>query len=227
MRSLISVDIHRPHNNTYLNDEERALHRSPPPTINRRIEDLMHFDNKGGHHTMKRLIISACAVLFLAIPTWAQDEHPSWEIPVSFSFNRADFFLVKENLLGFQFDVDYNFNKTIGLTINFAGQSKTIAGVELGTGQFLLGPRFTKRAKRATVFSHVLIGSYAVSLDDGINPKITDDGRALGLGGGIDVNAGRLVAIRVVQFDYIPHKIGGTWLHDARLGFGVVFKFGY
>jgi hypothetical protein len=48
----------------------------------------------------------------------------------------------------------------------------------------------------------------------------------MGMGGGADYNATRNIAIRVVQADYIPSRLGGNWFHDFRVGAGVVFKFG-
>jgi hypothetical protein len=44
-------------------------------------------------------------------------------------------------------------------------------------------------------------------------------------GGGVDVNAGKNMAIRIVQVDWALFKADSTWEKDnVRFGFGVVFK---
>jgi hypothetical protein len=47
-------------------------------------------------------------------------------------------------------------------------------------------------------------------------------------GGGIDVHAGK-VSIRVIQFDWVPVRLGNDlpWAtNNTRFGFGVVIPFG-
>jgi hypothetical protein len=41
----------------------------------------------------------------------------------------------------------------------------------------------------------------------------------------LDYNVGGHVAIRVVQADYLRTRLSNTWLNDARMGVGIVFKF--
>jgi hypothetical protein len=53
----------------------------------------------------------------------------------------------------------------------------------------------------------------------------SENGFSLGFGGGIDVNAGERMAIRVVQFDWAPSRFSGEWETNViRFGFGIVFK---
>jgi hypothetical protein len=79
----------------------------------------------------------------------------------------------------------------------------------------LIGPQFTVRGKGATGFAHVLVGGVR-SIEGGNH-------FAGALGGGVDINAGKRVAIRVFQFDYIPNTSGHG--SSVRLGlFGIVIK---
>ena len=175
---------------------------------------------------MKTFATTAVLVFLLVCPAWAQDEYPKWEIAPAFSFVSADFQIIRESMTGFQLDVNYNFTKSIGLTIDFGGQLKQIGGTDLITSQFLLGPRFVKRSGKATAFFHALIGSAAITIDDPLLPKITESGLGFGLGGGFDFQLNRRVALRAIQVDFIPHKIQDTWLNDVRVGIGIVIRFG-
>ena len=47
----------------------------------------------------------------------------------------------------------------------------------------------------------------------------------LGVGGDVDVDVTRHLAIRIIQFDWLAAHVEGAWQNDAiRLGFGVVLK---
>ena len=45
-------------------------------------------------------------------------------------------------------------------------------------------------------------------------------------GGGVDINAGKKVAVRLAQFDYIPTRFSGFWFHNFRYEAGIVFMVG-
>ena len=56
-------------------------------------------------------------------------------------------------------------------------------------------------------------------------------GHMLAFGGGIDLDVKDYLAIRVIQFDYIPHTIESDftalpprWAHDFRISFGIILK---
>jgi opacity protein-like surface antigen len=56
---------------------------------------------------------------------------------------------------------------------------------------------------------------------------ISGNAFAMGFGGGVDVNVGDSLAIRVVQMDWIPNRLGGDlYTSEFRLGFGIVFRAG-
>ena len=49
---------------------------------------------------------------------------------------------------------------------------------------------------------------------------------AMAIGGGVDVNAGKMLAFRVGQVDYFPNRLNGTWNSDFRFQAGIVIKLG-
>ncbi len=101
------------------------------------------------------------------------------------------------------------------------GQYRSISGTRISQYEYLFGPRFTARTARATLFAHVLVGGNTLRL-----AGTSTNGFAWAVGGGLDYNAGRHLAIRVIQADYLRTRLSNLWFNDARLGIGLVFKFG-
>ncbi len=131
-------------------------------------------------------------------------------------------------LHGWGFSAAYNLGPKWGLVSEFSGHygsaslPLTSFTIDLRKYTYLFGPRFSARSDKATGFAHVLLGG-ASSRIEGTD---TGSGFALALGGGVDVNVGKSVAIRVVQADYLPDRSFGSWTHNFRLQTGIVFKFG-
>ncbi len=122
---------------------------------------------------------------------------------------------------GWQAEVSGNFNKHIGLTADFSGEYRSISGARISQYHYLFGPQFAVRRNRATGFAHALVGADTLRAAGN-----STSGFALGVGGGLDVNVGRRIAIRIVQADYLPTRVSNLWFRDFRLGMGIVFKFG-
>ncbi len=49
---------------------------------------------------------------------------------------------------------------------------------------------------------------------------------AMDFGGGVDVNLNNRIAIRPIQFDYVPTHFGGAWQSNYRISTGLVIRFG-
>jgi hypothetical protein len=171
---------------------------------------------------MKQRLWALAVGLLLAAPASAQmipGSVPQTEVFVGASYYRAG---VSNglNLVGWQAAFDYNVHKHVSVVLDLGGAYKTINGTTLGLYQYMIGPRFKKRAGRLTAFAEGLVGGDAAHV-----PNHTHGAFAVGFGGGLDVYANRIVSIRILQVDSIHDHTAGVWGHSIRVGAGVVFKF--
>jgi hypothetical protein len=164
---------------------------------------------------MKRLVMVLVAVVVL-VPTtvWAQDL-PQAEVFGGFSVLTIKDEDVRTTPVGWQAAIAANVTEMFSIVGDFGGQYKDGGSVH----QFLGGARVSRRLERASVFGHALFGG---SKFEGGSTEFT-----MGYGGGVDVAAGEKMAIRVIQFDWLPIRADGEWFsNNLRFGFGVVFKIG-
>jgi hypothetical protein len=132
--------------------------------------------------------------------------------------------------LGLQFGSTIQIKKSIGIDVDFAGQSRKIAGSseQFNMFEYLFGPRLNiLHAKRTTVFIRILVGGVNYSQNSSVFVPATykKTGFAIALGGGFDIQTSKSVAIRVAQFDWIPYRDNGSWkTNTVRFGFGIVSK---
>lgn len=167
----------------------------------------------------RALLFAGIAVMGLTASAAAQDDYPKGEVFGGFSYYRTD---SGDDLYGFQTSLSGNFHRRFGVAVDFAGQYDSSFGITLQNYQLLAGPPFTLRGERLTGFAHALFGVEHIR-----GGSLSETGFAMGLGGGLDINVSRRIAIRAVQVDYVPNRFFGEWFHDARAAAGVVIKFGY
>jgi hypothetical protein len=122
---------------------------------------------------------------------------------------------------GWQAEGTVNFNKYLGLTGDFGGQYRSISGNRVSQYEYLFGPSVAARGHGGTLFAHALVGANTLKA-----VGTSTNGFAWGVGGGLDLNVGRNIAIRVIQADYLRTRLSNSWFNDARLGVGIVFKVG-
>ena len=116
--------------------------------------------------------------------------------------------------LGWQAGVTENVNSTLGIVGDFAGQYKDGHYYE-----YLGGPRFHARREKTTIFGHALFGGLTAG-----SVASSVSGFTMGYGGGVDVVANDKTSVRLIQFDWLPTRIGGVWdKNTIRFGFGLVF----
>lgn len=140
----------------------------------------------------------------------------------------------REQFYGLQANMAINFHDNFGIVADAGYQTKDLDGQHFEVYEYLFGPQFSVRRDRVTVFAHGLFGGSGfqsrrpeTGFYFGRMARFSDNAFAMGLGGGVDVNAGDHFAFRVVQIDWIPNKLGGEWsTGEFRLGFGLVFKAG-
>jgi hypothetical protein len=171
---------------------------------------------------MKRIFWLLGLALSLAGTAHAQtDKYPSVEVFGGPSVMRNGATAPSFSLYGgWQAEASANLTNYLGLTADFGGQYRSISGNRVSQYEYLFGPRIAARGHRGTVFVHALVGGNTLKAFG----KSTN-GIAWGAGGGFDLNAGRHIAIRVIQADYIRTRLSTSWFNDARLGVGIVFKF--
>ena len=200
---------------------------------------------------MMRKFILPLAVLFLAaIPAKAQDEYPTVEIfggysylsvDVGADFEDDDFDIdEREGFHGFGISIAGNISKSFGIVGDFSYNRKSIsdiAGFDANANitLFLFGPRFTARGDKVDGFVHALVGGARQRITIEVPGEdfnaITETDLALGFGGGVDIKANDILAVRLFQLDYIPIRsedpftTDKRWTHNFRFQIGAVFRF--
>ena len=129
----------------------------------------------------------------------------------------------------------YDFNRWFGLTLdastNWGSGEKTLARRidDAAFTNISFGPKLTYRTNRFSPFFEVLVG------DHRLTPDAFHDIDKLGvmIGGGLDVNVSRHIALRLIRADYVisnyrfgPPNIPSTDLRGARLQTGLVLNLG-
>jgi len=125
------------------------------------------------------------------------------------------------SLGGWEGQGTFNFTRHFGLTADFSGNSKQLAGVSglgfsAGTQQhmynMLFGPTVTGYFGKSSVFGHALFGAALSSMSAGVSvpilggisaPLDSSHAFAMAFGGGIDIGLSRHFAIRAAQVDFI------------------------
>lgn len=125
------------------------------------------------------------------------------------------------SLGGWEAQGTYNFTRHFGVTADFSGNSKQLAGFSAlgfsaGTQEhmydMLFGPTVTGYFGKSSVFGHALFGVALSSLNAGVSAPIvggfsapldSSNAFAMAFGGGIDIGLSRHFAIRAAQVDFI------------------------
>jgi hypothetical protein len=134
----------------------------------------------------------------------------------------------KQNMNGPNVGMTLNVNKWFGVelfdcarytrTDNVKDRYLSIGPDSYKHGSFLLGPRFSFRISRFTLFCHFMVG--------GVSAGYQEDNKSFAgtlFGGGLDVNIIRNVAIRVMQADI--QRAGQPAKSNPQISTGIVFLF--
>lgn len=193
-----------------------------------------------------RYVLSLLLLLSLTTLALAQ-EMPKVEVFGGYSALFAD---IKDydrdaELDGWNASVAYNLHPNFGIKADFGGHYNKKQDV--GSGQtinsthisYLFGPQLTHRGNRFSFYAHALIGgvrnSYSNLSEDGFIDSTTETKNGFGaaIGGGIDLNLNKKIAIRLIQLDSIWGRYKGEYYaresdsyRYSRGAIGVVFKFG-
>jgi len=180
---------------------------------------------------MKKLVLFAVILLSVSAMTMAQDNFPRVEVFGGYSYLRCDntFFgdrnVTKScNYDGFEISATANGSKWLGFEGDVSAYKDRVG--HFGKHQvfsFLVGPRFSVRTGKTTMFLHALIG------DSRVSPGLRfpyDNSVTLALGGGFDFVAYKNISVRPVQIDYYTVREGLPFTDNIRYSAGVVFRFG-
>ena len=190
---------------------------------------------------MRKLFMFLAVLLLAAISTQAQESYPKVEIYGGYSFFNSNQFPDRENLNtpGFGASIAGNLSKNFGLAAEISGHygqvtlpglvpGATVPEFDADVYTFLLGPRVTSRKTGFDLFGHVLFGGARTKVE-GFE---SDTDFAMAVGGGLDINVSKRIAVRIFQVDYLPIKSDGNifrneeWSHNVRFQIGVVFRLG-
>lgn len=172
---------------------------------------------------MRRFLLVLLGLGLFPLPALAQDDYPRGEIFVGYSYQSLDFLVDRDNGHGFEASGVWNPRKHFGIEGDFSGYFGNVLGEGFENYLILGGPRLAGRFRRASPFVHALFGVNHIR-DGGASS--TDF--AMAYGGGVDVNASKHVAIRLVQADYVYVRVDENGLsgnsHNFRLSAGVTLK---
>ncbi|MFI5069945.1 MAG: hypothetical protein ACHP8A_03550 [Terriglobales bacterium] len=112
----------------------------------------------------------------------------------------------------------------LGLTISASGGY----GSRLKAYNFLLGPQFTFEEGRMRLFGDILFGKAEtkVAINQPTRSEITSVGRAIALGGGLEISLKHHISVRPIDADYVFSKTFGSSQNNIRISAGVVYRFG-
>ncbi len=154
----------------------------------------------------------------IIIATFLNELHKVADLSLGFSMARSTNTPGSERVIpiGVQFGTTIDVHKSISIDAELAGQSGKPAGASepFNMFEYLFGPRFSARKPGGRRFSATpsLVGCIIGRTAQRIAPANYEGGGfAMAYGGGVDVNASERIAIRVVQFDWIPFREDGFW----------------
>ncbi|MEK6321652.1 MAG: hypothetical protein AABN33_08210 [Acidobacteriota bacterium] len=174
-------------------------------------------------------------LLLLSVPCPAQSTHPLVEVFSGFSYVRVDGDeRDNRHLYGWNGSLSVSADRTFGFTVDASGHYQDNVIARSRFFSLLAGPRFTARTENATTFAHILFGGThqherVTTLTEQFTRRA--NAFAVAMGGGIDVNVTPHFGVRVIQAEYVLSKFnravsGKAIQHNARVGIGVVFRFG-
>ena len=168
---------------------------------------------------MRRLLPCLCLALFCGSASFAQNrEYPNGDLTLAYTLNRFETSAGRQNLNGVTVAAGLNFRKWYALEGDVTFTSKNVNGTTRSALTYLIGPRFTKRSDNSKLepFVDALFGGGHIHGIGG-----TNDGWAGKFGGGLDIVAGKHMAVRVGQVDYFRYRSDRFRLNNVTFTFGV------
>jgi hypothetical protein len=169
------------------------------------------------------LLLCFGLIALSALPIAAQ-QTPRIAVEAGYTFMRFDSSTIGyadySNLQGANGSLTYNLTPRFGVIADVAGEY----GNHLQVAGWLVGPQFYHRFLSADLFAHVLFGQGQTRVE--IGTPVTNTGRAMGVGGGIDIPISERFSIRAIQADFINTHTFDTSQNNLRFSTGLVFRWG-
>jgi len=173
------------------------------------------------------MFVAVC-LLFISAIAAAADDAPKVEVFGGYSYFHCDMQdpSVSCNLNGWNASVAYNASNYLGIVADFGGAYGTVEDVlDVKSHSFLFGPKVSLRQGKITPFAQALFGVTHIKESQGVD-SYSENGFAMSLGGGLDINAGKKIAIRVAQVEYVQTQSSSLISNNFRVSTGIVFKLG-
>jgi hypothetical protein len=176
---------------------------------------------------MRRLLPCLCLALLSVTTAFAQaKDYPKWDFTAAYTLNNFETPppTTRHNFNGFTAAIGGNFRRWAAVEGDLTYSRGTVAGVSRSLFTYIVGPRFTKRSSTSKLqpFVHALIGGGRLT-----GFGASTNGWAGKFGGGLDIVAGKHIAVRVGQIDYyryhghLPIGLPKQRLDNAAFTFGI------
>jgi opacity protein-like surface antigen len=162
--------------------------------------------------TMRKFALLAAVLGLFSFSAAAQD-YPMAEFFGGYQFTHLN---PNVNANGWNISVTEYANSWFGVKGDFSGAYKSEGNLHT----FMFGPVFAlRKAQTVSPFAHALVG--VAYLSDG---RATT-GLSMAVGGGLDVKVNQHFAVRIVQADWLPFRVGSDWVkQNARISTGLVWR---
>ncbi len=166
-------------------------------------------------------------LLVLPVSALAQQtQTPSIEVFGGYSNLTANFSATNFILNGYNVSAQENRNSWFGGALDFSEHFGTDNGFKVNTESISYGPVFSYRKSRViTPFAHGLLGAVRGG-PEYLNISKSEIRFGAYVGGGLDVNVGHGLALRLIQADYMYTHFSDFRQNNLRLSAGLVLLLG-
>jgi hypothetical protein len=179
---------------------------------------------------MQRFFVLVVFLGLLSLPLMAQD-YPKALVFGGYQYLHLGGSGTDINANGWNASLTGNFNSWFGVAADFSGAYKTInvagANVDAKVYSYTGGPVVSlNSAGKVNPFVHALFGGAHLSGSvSGLGSGSTN-GFTMMFGGGADVKLNQILAVRLVQADWVYYRFSGnSESHNVRVSTGIVLRF--
>lgn len=159
-----------------------------------------------------RMLLVAVSVLFLSSTAWAGTDFFGGYSFVNLDGQGGP----RETVHGWMTNASFDTAAGVGIVGDLAGYYESGFNVHTYMG----GLRYNAGMESVNAFAQALFGGAHLG-----GNSLSENGFAMGFGGGVDIPVADTISVRAVQFDWVPVHFSGDWVSgNVRLGWGIVFN---